>query len=192
MDSQAKLTDWANLPENVKEVSLWSTLHDGELCAVRSDLLARTVTLDFDVDYVREFNHLPKGTHFFMVLKGVQSVRASRSERWPGEFFVPKGTPREQESSLIAEFHSKWREESQAWAEFEQLIAGSDTLDATLVQSDVAVAVKLGVMANEHYYQAHIRAEAVTFSVGDRQLSIEEFAALGEAYWKAFSDRRLR
>jgi hypothetical protein len=43
--AQGKIDDWVNLPESVFTLSLWDTLHDGDLLAIESDLLARTVTL---------------------------------------------------------------------------------------------------------------------------------------------------
>ena len=179
------------MPEDARTVSLWDTLHDGELTSIQSDLLARTVTLQFDVPFVREFNQLPEEAGFWLILQGVQSVRAACTKGWPGGFSVPRGASREQESKLIAEYQTKCREESQSWAEFELLATKADTLDATLVIGDGAVALRLGLMANSRYYEAHIRAKAINFAAGDRQLTLEAFVRLGDAYWEAFSQRRL-
>jgi hypothetical protein len=190
VDSEAKRTDWVNLPDGARTVSLWNALHDGELHAVHSDRRARTVTLEFDVDYVRTFNHLPEGTKFLLVLHGVQSVRATSSEPWPGDFAVPKGAPREEESRLITEYQAKWREESQSWSEFERSIAGAETLDATLVEGDNVVALKITLStAHDRYYEMYTRADSIAFAAGARHLSLGEFIRLGEAYWEAFSRR---
>ena len=49
------IVDWVNFPEGIPTFSLWDALHDGDLLSIESNLLARTVTLRFDVelcDYV--------------------------------------------------------------------------------------------------------------------------------------------
>lgn len=187
--------DWVNLPDDTRNISLWDALHDGTLMSVQSDVLNRTVTLQFDVDYVRDFNHLPQDTRFVMVLSGVQSVRAVRSEPWPGGFSLPKGVSREEESRLMAEYRSKWRDESQSWKEFEQL-SGEDmgVSDAMIAVGDSnSIALRMAVMTFEgnSYFEAFIRAQGISFSVGDDQMEVEQFLSLGEAYWKAFADRSL-
>jgi hypothetical protein len=63
MDSDERsIVDWVNLPEGLAELSFWSTLHDGDLTAIESDLLARNLTLRFDVEYVRNFHKLSDET----------------------------------------------------------------------------------------------------------------------------------
>ncbi|HLX85733.1 MAG TPA: hypothetical protein VKR59_17655 [Terriglobales bacterium] len=191
MDSeQSKPMDWVNLPEGVETVSLWDILHDGNLLTVESDLLTRTVTLTLDVDYVRDFHGLPEDTRFVVTLSGVQSARVVRSEIWPGEFSIPKGISREDESRLVADYQSKWREESQTWSEFE--LASRD--HAVVLDADIAVgnsnqlALRLVVMlANGPISEVFVRAEGIKFSVGERQMEQAEFTALGEEYWQAFA-----
>ncbi len=192
MDSEERIYDWANLPDGTQTFSLWHSLHDGSLLSVTSDLLAGTVTLRFEVDYVRDFHQLPEGAHFFIALEGVQSVRALCSVPWPGEFSIPQGTPREQQSSMVDEYQAKWREESRSWAEFEGLTdKGLEVMDATLARGANSVALKLEVMVeNDSYERAYLRGEGITFIVGDRKVTQEEFLALGEAYWEAFSARQ--
>lgn len=186
------LVDWANLPDGVPTLSLWCTLHDGDLLEIHSDPLARTVTLRFDVGYLRVFHQLPEDTQLIIVVIGVRSVRAVRSVPWPGQFSVPEGSTREQESMLIAEYHTKWREESLSWGEFEQLTTGGLAVsNAILALSAASVALKLGVMvADTSYSEAQLCGEGISFYVGDRQLTPEEFVAMGEAYWEAFEKRK--
>lgn len=119
---ERRIVDWVNLPEGATELSLWSTLHDGDLIAIESDLLARTLTLRFDVGYVRDFHNLSEETRFVVTVSGVQSVRSLGSVPWPGDCSIPVGTPREQQEAIVAEYQSKWREESLSWADFERLI----------------------------------------------------------------------
>ena len=183
--------DWVNFPEGIPTFSLWEALHDGDLLSIESDLLARTVTLRFDVDYVRDFHHLPEGTQFVIIVNGVRSVRSLRSVPWPGGCPIPPGTPNEQQSIIISEYHRKWREESQSWDDFEQLISdGLVVSNATLGRGSDVVALQLGLMVGgDSYVWAYIRGDGATFHVGEKLVTLEEFFALGNAYWNAFAER---
>jgi hypothetical protein len=57
---------------NPAEISLWSTLHDGTLEAVESDVQAKTVTLRFDVLYVRDFHLFHESTRFIVKIAGIR------------------------------------------------------------------------------------------------------------------------
>jgi len=65
---------------------------------------------------------LAEGSQFKLELEGVQSARVLRYVTWPGEFTVPEGVSREEESRLVTEYQSKWREESFSWSELEASI----------------------------------------------------------------------
>lgn len=184
--------DWTNLPEDTSPLSLWHVLHDGDLLAVESDLLDRTVTLQFDVGYLRDFHHLPENTRFTIVVCGVQSVRALHSVPWPGGCAASNEMTNAERNLRISEYHSKWREESQSWTEFERLAKGDDieVSNATLVGSSDIVALKLGLLVSgESYCEAYIRGEGVACYIGETQVSPEEFIATGEAYWNAFAEK---
>lgn len=184
------VVDWVNFPKDNPTISLWDALHDGDLLSIESDLFARTVTLRFDVGYVRDFHQLPEETRFVIIVNGVQSVRSFRSVPWPGGCPIPPGTPNEQQSIIIAEYHRKWREESQSWTEFEKLNNdGFEVSNATLGRGPDVVALQLGLSADDDYVTAYIRGEWATFHVGEKQVTLEEFIALGEAYWSAFAKR---
>ena len=185
------IVDWVNFPDGIPTLSLWDTLHDGDLLAIESDLLARTVTLRFDVGYVRDFHHLPEQTQFVIVVKGVRSVRSLRSVPWPGGCSIPQGMPNAQQEQLIAEYHRKWREESQSWADFERLTSdGLEVSNATLGRGSDVVALQLGLLvARDSYVEAYIRGEEITFYIGERHVTPEEFVAAGEAYWDAFAKK---
>jgi hypothetical protein len=194
MDSeQQPILDWVNLPAEATTLSLWDTLHDGDLLPIESDLLARSLTLRFDVGYVRDFNSLPEGTRFVIKFSGVQSVRCFKTVSWPGEFSLPLGISREEERSLIEDYQSKCREESHAWSDFERLSGeGLEVSNATLARAPNAVAFQLGVLVDNDgsYVEAYIRAESVECRVGDTPVSLEQFTGLGEAYWEAFARRQ--
>lgn len=187
---EKRVVDWVNLPHNVDAISLWVTLHDGEILSVRSDLFARTVTFSFDVPYVREFHHLPEDVRFVLTLTTVESVRSARNVQWPGEFSIPKDASGEEQSRLVAEYQAKWREESQSWSDFELQAPGAEVSDATIALAHHAAALKLGVMLpNDHYVEAVVRGGDISFTVGNSQVTCDEFVRLGGLYWRAFGSK---
>jgi hypothetical protein len=190
---QQPILDWVNLPPETTTLSLWDTLHDSDLLAIESNLLARSLTLRFDVGYLCDFHDLPEETRFVLKLTGVQSVRSFKSVPWPGVFSVPSGISREEERRLIDDYQRKWREESQAWSEFERLTGeGLEVSDATLARASNAAVLQLGVLVgSESYVEAYVRAESIECLVGDKLVTLEKFVGLGEAYWKAFAERKL-
>ena len=188
--------DWTNLPDGVEEHSLWECLHDAKLCFIRSDLLERSVLLSFDVFYIREFHGLPLDMRFIFQLDGVQAGRVIRFVQWPGEFSVPEGVSREEESRLIDEFQSKWREESASWNSVEASIttdAPIDISDASLVTGQGEhLALKLtGHDAKDQYLEFFLRAEKLDVLNSDgSRLDLAQFEKLGKAYWENFAARR--
>jgi hypothetical protein len=192
VSDERPIVDWVNLPEGANELSLWSTLHDGDLTAIESDLLARTLTLRFDVGYVRDFHNLPEETRFVIIVSGVQSVRSFSSVPWPGGCSIPVEMPYEQQQAIVAEYQSKWREESLSWADFERLTNdGLEVSSATLGQGSDGVALCLGLLVEGgSYVEAYIRGEEITFSIGARHLTPQEFVEVGGAYWEEFAKKR--
>jgi hypothetical protein len=188
--------DWVDLPSGMKTVSLWHSLHDGEVCAIYSNLLERTLRIEFDVLYLREFHELPDNMKFILEFHGTRSVGVMKYAVWPGEFSVPEGVSRDEESRLITEYRSKWREESESWSAFESSVAQGDQFaevsDATLAVGDGAgVALTLGILKTDgSYREAFVRAESLLLLRSDgQQLDLEEFVKLGQAYWDAFATR---
>src|SRR5258708_29763617 len=131
---------------------------------------------------------------FLLRLDGVQSARVVHYAVWPGEFSVPAGASREEEARLIAEYQSKWREESLSWSELESAITTEckqviDIADATLATSpDNSVALRIGGLLNyTKYHELFLRAERLSLTRGDGQdLGIAGLLKMGEAYWDAF------
>jgi len=148
-EEQSGIVDWMNLPHGVPEVSLWAGLHDAQIVSIQSNLLERTVTLHLESDHLLEFHNLPLDMQFLLRLDGVQSARVIHYAVWPGEFSVPAGATREEEARLIAEYQSKWREESLSWSELENAVTTQcqqviDIADATLATSaDNSVALRI-------------------------------------------------
>ena len=197
--AQPPIPDWIHLPAGVTGESLWDSLHDASLVGVRSDLLARTLVLEFEIDYLQDFHKLPDGLRFQLRFEGTQSVRVVRYAVWPGAFSVPKGVSRAEESRLIAEYQAKWREESAAWSEFESLFAEDaetwlEASDATLVESQAGTTALwfAGQLDGSEYHQIYIRAERIDALRSDGEpLGMALFKTMGEQYWEAFAQRRL-
>lgn len=193
MDSDERhIVDWVHLPEDVRELSLWSTLHDGDLIAIESNLLARTLTLRFDVGYVRDFHRLPEDIRFVITVSGVASVRSFRGVPWPGGCAIPDGTPYEQQHAMVAEYQSKWREESLSWPDFERFTNnGLEVSSASLALAPDGIALRLGLfVAGDSYVEAFVRGKEITFTIGEGLLTPKEFVELGEAYWEAFAKKQ--
>lgn len=192
------ISDWIHLPAGVTGESLWDSLHDASLVGVRSDLLARTLVLEFEIDYIQGFHKLPEGLRFLLRFEGVQSVRVVRYAVWPGAFSVPKGVSRAEESRLVKEYQAKWREESAAWSAFESRFSKDpgtwvEVSDATLVESEAGTVASwfAGQLDDKHYHQVYVRAERLDALRSDGEpLGMALFKTLGEQYWEAFAQRR--
>src|SRR6266571_1985168 len=149
-DEQPKFVDWTNLPPGAAEVSLWAGLHDAQIVTIQSNLLERTVTLHLESDHLLEFHNLPLDMQFLLRLDGVQSARVVHYAVWPGEFSAPAGVAPQEAARLIAEYQSKWREQSLSWSELENALTTEcqqvlDIADATLATAaDNAVALRIG------------------------------------------------
>src|SRR5260370_12707103 len=116
-ETQIGIVDWMNLPHGAAELSLWAGLHDAQIVSIQSDLLERAVTLHLESDHLLEFHKLPLDMQFLLRLDGVQSARVVHFSLWPGEFSIPFGSTGEEQSRLVAEYQSKWREGSLSWSE---------------------------------------------------------------------------
>jgi hypothetical protein len=190
--------DWLNLPGGAAPISLWNSLHDACVVSIRSSLLDRTVSLFCEIEHLRVFHKFPEGWRFIINLNGVQSARIARYAIWPGEFSVPAGTSREDESRMIAEYQAKWREESLTWRDFEAKVTSEDEQvfdisDASLATSaEGTVALQIcGHLNHATYHVVFLRAQRVTISGNDGQtFELDQFLSFGEAYWEAFSKRR--
>ncbi len=187
-----------NLPHGAAEVSLSAGLHDAQIVSIQSNLLERTITLHLESDHLLEFHKLPLDMQFLLRLDGVQSARVVHFALWPGEFSIPSGATAEEQSRLVAEYQSKWREESLSWSELESAVTTEckqviDIADATLATSpDNSVALRIsGLLNYTAYRELFLRAERLTLSRGDGQeLGIAGLLKMGEAYWDAFERQK--
>jgi hypothetical protein len=197
-EEQSKSVDWVHLPPGAQEMSLWVGLHDAQIVSIRSDRLERTLTLHLECDHLLEFHELPLDMQFLLRLEGVQSARVVHYEMWPGEFSVPAGVSSEQKERFVAEYQSKWREESLSWSELESAITLEckqviDIVDATMATTpDRSVALRIsGLLNYTEFRELFLRAESLTLAKGDGQdLGIAGLLKMGEAYWDAFERRK--
>jgi hypothetical protein len=147
--------------------------------------------LVLEIAHLRDFFQLGKGFQFLFHLEGVQSARVIRWAEWPGEFSVPPGVSRSEETNLISAYQEKWREESASWSGFEATIALGDRQvlcihDAAILNLDEGVvALKLcGMLNHSKYHEIFLRAEALRISGSDESTyTLHAFRKLGETYW---------
>jgi hypothetical protein len=185
--------DWIHLPPFSDPVSLWKSLHDGELLRVHSDLLERTVVLEIDVSHMRSFHSLREETRFLLTLHDVESARVTAFMVWPGERPEMAGKLPEEQTLLVAEYQAKWREESVGWNDFVSAFP-TNTLDiytAELAQSEHITTLQLtgsldGDEIEDRYTTVSLRAGKLTVRQSDGLvLTLEQFIKLGEDYWEA-------
>jgi len=183
------VADWMNLPAECDQTCIWDSVHDGELQSVESDLLARTLTIQFDVPQLRSFHKLADDVRFRFALEGVQSVRVLRWEIWPGKFpFSNTGTWEEQQERT-SEYRKLWRQESESWRAFENKVNSDNSVvftDGDVVSADDQLTLRLGVqMTDGEWYEVFIRAKKLILTRTDQQsFGLEEFLSLGSAIGK--------
>jgi hypothetical protein len=196
-DDSTVIHDWVNLPDGTTAVSLWDCLHDARLISLSSNLLERTLSLVCQIEHLSSFYQMHEGVQFVLKLEGVQSARVIRSAIWPGGCSVPNGVSREEESRIIAEYQSKWREESASWNEFEIAVSREDKdvfyiSNATLATSPhdvlaIRVDGQLGSGPRNNYAAYHeffVRAGRLEVSTSEgKQLELHDFLELGRKYW---------
>ena len=189
------ITDWIHVPSGLEARVLWDSLHDAELRWSVSDLLQRTVELRFNVAHLVEDN--PE-LEFVFRFEAVSSARIAIYVMWPGEYVRPPGVTYDEEVRLVAEYQSKWREESLGWSEFEALLSTHTVgiYDAWLAEGPSNQAVKLlgsldGDRYVDRYCEIFLRFERLSIRTSELQpMSLEAFEQLGSDYWEAFAARR--
>jgi hypothetical protein len=191
-DSQS---DWLNLPAGVESQSLWVALHDGELIAIRSNVLKRILTLEVDAYHLRERFRWDDETRIVIELEKVESVRASAWVIWPGDAPDIKTLSLTEQERLITEYQEKWREESLEWNRFEAAFSTNklDITDAYFAKQNQKIALRIqgfmdGDVFNDQFVTVFVRAQTIRFSLSDGPiLTAEQLLDLGSEYWKDFA-----
>ena len=194
-ENEEQKADWIYLLPEIKEVSLWHCLHDGELISCKSNLLERFVTLEIQVDHLIEDEENP--ICFLLKLEEVTSVRATAHFRWVGGFEEPENASLEERELLIKEYQAKWREESISWSEFEAALA-TDPLqisNASYVSTNNETTLRLGGFLNgerfdDIFFDIFLRGKRLSAARSDgKDFSLNEFIKLGKAYWESFENK---
>ena len=188
------ILDWVNLPSGVEPTSLWAGLHDAHLIDIRSDLLARTLEIDYRIQHINHFHHWDDDTVVTFTHSSVSSVRCLSNTIWPGSCDIPAGLPASEKRRIVQEYQAKWRQYSVDWLQLEQsLHAGKYEIgvsDGALVRNDnVAMRIEGFHNKDDMYHELYIYAETVDIRIGhDRSVTMEEFLGYGQAYWDAFEN----
>ena len=194
MLSDPSVRDWAYLPAGVEAKSLWLSLHDGKIRAIRSDRLAMSLTLEIEVAHLCHHHGLAEEP-FLFELEGVKSSRATTWAIWPGPKPDTEGVSRAEQSRLIEEYWSKWREDSVGWADFEAMFGDGylDIGDAEIVREAGVIALRAsGMMYGDRVemraFEFITRGSGLAIRQGrEGLLDLERFVQLGEDYWEAWS-----
>ena len=182
--------------EATNTLSLWTTLHDGILEALRSDLTRRTLSFVIDSSFHREFHYLPSETKIQIVGHGVHSVAAFAFEPGSGSTEPPRSTPWQEAQEQRRRDAAKERLISTDWTAF-ALQVGTDEghiiMTADLAQEHVRSVLRLDMLCpSSDHRDIEVHAEQFRFLIGDRELSLEEFAQFGDAYWDDWSRRSVK
>ena len=182
-------SDWTNLSPGTVVRSLWSGLHDAELLSIQSDKLTRQAVIKFDTPHLRAFHHLPENLRFRFEFDEILSLRAVTFVHWPGPFYIPKGTEREEQTIMVAGYRAKGCEESISWKELERSLdpAKLDIYDARLASGDVGVTLRIegSIVGGDQFYTLFFRGKKLSTHRSDSlPFSLDQLMDLGEAYWK--------
>lgn len=193
-ETNMPVLDWVHLPEGVESESLWECLHDAEILSCKSDLMARTVTLEFKIAHLVE-----KGSDltFLIHFEKVASTRSTIHIDWPGEFKIPMELPYAEKVLLNHEQYEMGREQSFGWEDFEESLSTDPLMvsGAQFVLSGGTSCFKVEGMLgwdkfDSQYCIVTIRCGMISASRSDGEaFSFHELKDLGRTYWEAFDNR---
>jgi hypothetical protein len=180
--------------QKTEAIYLWDCLHDGTLEKLRSDLMARTLTIVVDSPYHWEFHKLPSDTRFHIVGENVRVTETFDFEPWLGATEPTRDLPWKEAQEHRRQDYEKGRFISSDWNDFVAALETDENLEimeAELITSQPLAVLKLGVCSypNSNYYTVKVHAERFRFQVGDCELSLEDFQNFGAKYWQAFAAR---
>ncbi len=185
------------MPDGVyktEELSLWECLHDGDIKQVRSDLMARTLTIVVDTPFHWGFHKLPADTRFEIVGENVSIAEAFDFEPWPGAWVPVQGTPWEEAEERRRSDYVKGRLISADWKYFiSQIETGEDyqIINAEVDASPARALLNLGILSsrNSEWREVKIHANHFRFFIGSRELSLQDFQEFGSKYWTDWASK---
>lgn len=187
--------DWVNLPSDIIPISLWDCLHDAELFKISSDLYDRSVAIEFGAYHILEFHDMPKDMKFVFLFEKVTSARVCKYAIWPGKFERPDNISRDEETRLVNEYQSKWREESLGWNDFVEIIQDKennfDISHSEFATNGNELAFRIEGMLNDRsYHVIFIKASNLIIKKSNGEIiSLDQFLRLGQDFWNDFAER---
>ena len=182
------------LLENSEPVSLWECLHDGSMESLKSDPMARMLTIVVDSSFHWDFHKLSTETRFRIVGENVRIAEVFEFEPWPGATEPASGTPWKGVQEQRKRDYEKGRLISVDWNAFISQIEtnkGYEILNAELSVDKPHCVLKLGIVSNlnSNYREVKIHAERFHFNVGEHEVSPQEFQEFGSVYWDNFAQK---
>lgn len=180
--------------EEQNSVDLWTSLHDGVLEAVRSDLSSRTISFVIASPFHWEFHHLQADTRFEVIANGARFVTAFKFTPWPEATEPPREAPWEEAQEQRRLDALKGRLISVNWEDFVKQIGTDEEyiiMSAELFNEEHYSRLRLGALGypSSEFRDLEIRAEAFSFLVGGKELTLKEFVQFGDAYWNDWASR---
>ena len=177
-----------------EEQSLWVSLHDGVLESLTSDRLARSVTLIVDVPYIWQFHALPDTSRFHVVVEHVRNTTALDFMPWPGRFEMPQSLTWDEQQVVHTKIYGQGRLQSTDWDVMAAKLQASEDYEITnaslALAQDASLVLRLHLMnsVTNDYPQIEITGGNVCFCLHpeNRELSLEQFIAMGGQYWEDF------
>ena len=177
------------------QTSLWECLHDGDLKAIELDALSRVAMLSWDVPYLWTFHALPIESRFEFNLEEVREAQVLEFQPWPGATRLPVGPPWSEQEVIRRTYYEKAVYTSWDWHTFVQSVSTSDyeCSNAHLTR-DSKGKVRLSLdlsnsAANEYPTVCFAFTNMRVTLTPDRELTMEQFLAMGAAYWNDFAER---
>jgi len=194
MDGRDRLNpaDWVHLPPAAEPLSLWASLHDAYVEAVRIDRPARRLTLDLRIPHLGAREGTPGVPDFRLQMERLSALRASFFLRVD----VPAPEPASGSNAALprqGDTAPTAIEESLGWDQLTEAIAEEsfEILEAALMRGEGHLTLRLDGRLEDQWGTLVFRAEELRiYAATGEPLTLEAFLGVGEAYWERFAQRR--
>lgn len=188
-------SDFPYFSVDVEESSIWGFFHDSHVESIYWDQAVQTIRVVFDCYYVRKHNHFADDLRFGLLFSGVSSALGLLFRGEAGGLVVPNDLPAELYRRLY-EHHSlkrNWRAVAteQIFDEINCFEAQGSDGNYSQEHGFVFADLEIGAYAADfRAYNIYIRALNLTAFRSDGELiSLEQLAALSDAYWGDFRNK---